>query len=83
MANWTSFVNQVKKDDIMRLALDSVEYERSRLVFKKRMALGLSQLDLAEKANVDEQIISRIEGADKGISTGYIAKVMKAIKIDK
>lgn len=46
MANWSEFINQIKKDNKMKEALESVEFERSRFIFKQRMKLGLSQVNL-------------------------------------
>ncbi|AQQ55597.1 helix-turn-helix domain-containing protein [Planococcus lenghuensis] len=62
---------------------ESPEYARSRVVFKKRMELGLSQMELAEKAQVTQKTISRIEGADEGIRESTIRKVHLALGISE
>ena len=67
----------------MKELLDNQEYKRSRLVFKHRMKLGLSQVELAERANFTQKTISRIEGADEGIRETTMKKVYEALEISE
>ncbi|SDN64283.1 helix-turn-helix domain-containing protein [Alkalicoccus daliensis] len=69
------------QNDSIKDALDSAEYRRSRIVFRRRMELGLSQTALAEKAGVTQKTISRVEGGDPGIRTSTIEKVYAALEM--
>lgn len=70
-------INELAKD-----VFNSREYTISRLIFKRRMELGLTQVDLAKKANVTQKTISRIEGADKGVRERTLIKVLQALEMD-
>lgn len=63
-------------------ALESVEYERSRIVAKKRMELGMSQIEFAKRAQVTLKTIRRVEGADQGIEESAVKKIYTALKIN-
>lgn len=82
MTSLSNFINQVKKNNpAMKTLLESQEHKRSRLVFKHRMNLGLSQTELAKRANVTQKTISRIEGADTGIRESTLEKVFEVLQI--
>lgn len=59
--------------------LNSKEYNNGRIVFKRRMELGLTQQELAILAGVTQKTVSRIEGADSGIRPSTLKKVFKAL----
>src|SRR5690625_1829926 len=70
------------KNELAKDVLNSREYKISRLIFKNRMELGLTQVELARKANVTQKTISRIEGADKGVRERTLIKVLQALEMD-
>lgn len=70
------------KNKLAKEVLNSEEYKVSRLIFKKRMEIGLTQQELAKKANVTQKTISRIEGADKGVRQSTLSKVFAALDIN-
>jgi transcriptional regulator with XRE-family HTH domain len=50
-------------------------------VREKRVRAGLSQEDLAEKANLTRNYIGQIERAEKRIHLETLAKIAKALKV--
>lgn len=79
MATLKDLRNRLIQNDSIKDVLESSEYTRSRMIFKKRMELGLSQVELAEKAGVTQKTISRIEGGDPGIRKSTISKIYTAM----
>lgn len=78
--NLDHMINKMKQaDPELTEVLESVEYKRSRIIFQKRMDLGITQSELAIKANVTQKTISRIEGADVGIRPTTLNKVYGAL----
>lgn len=83
MNNLENFKRRLlSKNKFAKEVFNSREYKISRLIFKKRMELGLTQVELARKANVTQKTISRIEGADKGGRESTLIKVLQALEID-
>lgn len=56
--------------------LNSKEYYNGRVVFQRRMELGLTQQELSFRAGVTQKTISRI---DSGIRPSTLRKVFKAL----
>ena len=81
MATLTDLRNRLMQNEEIKEALESVEYNRSRNIFKRRMELGLSQRELADKAGVTQKTISRIEGGDPGIRQTTLVKVYTALDL--
>lgn len=52
-------------------------------VFKMRMSLGFTQTELANKAQVMQKTISRIEGGDVTVTDVTRRKVLRALKQGK
>lgn len=48
---------------------------------QRRVAQGLSQEDLAERANLDRTYISMVERAARNISVGALDRVAEALEI--
>jgi len=46
------------------------------------MELGLTQVELAEKAGVTQKTVSRVEGADKGVRESTLLKVFHALGVN-
>ena len=81
MATLNDLKNRLMQNEEIKEAFESVEYNRSRNIFKRRMELGLSQRDLADKASVTQKTISRIEGGDSGIRQATLIKVYTALDL--
>lgn len=60
----------------------SKEKEFAKLVKYRRAELGLTQADLARKANVSICVVSFIENAKENVSPKSIVKVSKVLDID-
>jgi ribosome-binding protein aMBF1 (putative translation factor) len=62
------------------------EKQRLRIAYdihSARVALGLSQKTLAEKAGVTQQMLSRVENASKAnMAQGTISKIAEALGMD-
>lgn len=81
MATLNDLRNRLMQNEEIKEALESVEYSRSRTIFRRRMELGLSQRELADKADVTQKTISRIEGGDPGIRQTTLVKVYTALNL--
>ncbi|OED32359.1 hypothetical protein BHE17_07865 [Planococcus maritimus] len=81
MATLNDLRNHLMQNDEINEELESVEYDRSRIIFKRRMELGLSQKELADKTSVTQKTISRIEGGDRGIRQTTLVKVYSALNL--
>lgn len=81
MATLNDLKSRLMQNEEIKEAFESVEYNRSRNIFKRRMELGLSQRDLADKASVTQKTISRIEGGDPGIRQATLIKVYTALDL--
>lgn len=81
MATLTDLRNRLVHNDAMKEALESDEYSQSRIIFKRRMELGFSQMDLAKKAGLTQKTISRLEGGDPGIRKSTVEKVYTALNL--
>jgi len=55
--------------------------KRSELIFKYRMAVGLTQSELAQQANVTQKTISRIERGDRNVRQTTLKKVYQVLGI--
>ncbi|VEI05667.1 helix-turn-helix transcriptional regulator [Kurthia zopfii] len=56
---------------VEKSALELMAEKRSQIIFKQRMSVGLTQSQLAERANVTQKTVSRIERGDTRV---YVAK---------
>lgn len=81
MATLNDLRNRLLQNETIKEALESPEYIRSRSIFRRRMELGLSQIELAEKSGLTQKTISRIEGGDQGIRKSTIVKVYTALDL--
>lgn len=81
MATLNDLRNRLVQNEAIKEALESDEYTRSRNIFKRRMELGLSQVELAEKSGLTQKTISRIEGGDQGIRKSTVVKVYAALNL--
>lgn len=81
MATLNDLKNRLMQNEEIKEVFESVEYNRSRNIFKRRMELGLSQRDLADKASVTQKTISRIEGGDSGVRQTTLVKVYSALDL--
>lgn len=81
MATLNDLRNSLVQNAVIKEALDSDEYSQSRTIFKRRMELGFSQVDLAKKAGLTQKTISRIEGGDPGIRKSTVEKVYAALNL--
>lgn len=83
MATLNDLRGRLSQNAVIKEILETPEYVRSRVVFNRRMELGLSQVELAEKANLTQKTISRIEGGDQGIRESTIEKVYTALEMNE
>ncbi|MFC4711770.1 helix-turn-helix domain-containing protein [Planococcus dechangensis] len=81
MATLNDLRNRLIQNEEIKEALESIEYKRSRNIFKRRMELGFSQRELADKAAVTQKTICRIEGGDPGIRQTTLIKVYTALNL--
>ena len=54
----------------------------AKLIYEKRMALDLTQKDLAIKAGTTQRIISNIENAELNIGIKLLFKILRFLKLD-
>ena len=57
-------------------------YEVVKAIFKRRIELGLTQKDLAEKANTHQSRISKIESAEHDIRLSTLIQIAEALKTE-
>lgn len=81
MATLNDLRNRLVQNEVIKEALESNKYTRSRNIFKRRMELGLSQIVLAEKSDLTQKTISRIEGGDQEIRKSTIVKVYAVLNL--
>ncbi len=61
--------------------LEKMAEHRSQIIFKQRMNVGLTQSELAEKANVTQKTVSRIERGDTKVRETTLRKVYEVLGI--
>jgi transcriptional regulator with XRE-family HTH domain len=80
-------MNDLKHDTSWKEALESEDFKRSLtadLVFeaiRRRIELGLSQIDLAEKIDSTQSVISRFENLGRQPSIGFLERIAKALDL--
>jgi len=62
-------------------AVELMAEHRSQIIFKQRMNVGLTQSELAEKANVTQKTVSRIERGDTKVRETTLQKVYEVLGI--
>jgi uncharacterized phage-associated protein/DNA-binding Xre family transcriptional regulator len=76
----TKLINSVKDDpEFIQIG---EEIDIALKIKEKRLELGWTQAELALKMGVTQNVISRIESLDGGISSGTIAKFCKATGLE-
>ena len=72
-----------------RSGLHSEEYEAARrsfllgrLVYERRMELGLSQVELAERADMTQPQLSRLEGGGVTPTIPLLERLAAALEVD-
>ncbi|HEY4531800.1 MAG TPA: helix-turn-helix transcriptional regulator [Kurthia sp.] len=66
---------------VEKSALELMAEKRSQIIFKQRMAVGLTQFQLAEQANVTQKTVSRIERGDTKVRESTLQKVYEVLGI--
>lgn len=66
---------------IEKSALEIMAEKRSQIIFKQRMSIGLTQSELAERANVTQKTVSRIERGDTKVRETTLQKVYEVLGI--
>ncbi|MEK4138673.1 helix-turn-helix transcriptional regulator [Kurthia sp. FSL E2-0154] len=66
---------------VEKTALEKMAEKRSQIIFKKRMTVGLTQSQLAERANVTQKTVSRIERGDTKVRETTLQKVYTVLGI--
>ncbi|MGX9136340.1 helix-turn-helix domain-containing protein [Rummeliibacillus sp. JY-2-4R] len=61
--------------------LEIMAEKRSQIIFKQRMSVGLTQSQLAERANVTQKTVSRIERGDSKVRETTLQKVYEVLGI--
>ncbi len=61
--------------------LEVMAEKRSQIIFKQRMSVGLTQSQLAERANVTQKTVSRIERGDSKVRETTLQKVYEVLGI--
>lgn len=61
--------------------LEIMAEKRSQIIFKQRMSVGLTQSELAERANVTQKTVSRIERGDTKVRETTLQKVYEVLGI--
>ena len=54
----------------------------NKILMRKRQALGLNIRQMATKADVDASMISRLEGASRGVNMISAIKIARAYEIE-
>lgn len=72
---------QEENKEIEKSALEIMAEKRSQIIFKQRMTVGLTQSQLAEKANVTQKTVSRIERGDTKVRETTLKKVYEVLGI--
>lgn len=62
-------------------SLELMAEKRSQIIFKQRMVVGLTQSQLAERANVTQKTVSRIERGDTKVRETTLQKVYEVLGI--
>lgn len=66
---------------VEKTALEKMAEKRSQIIFKQRMTVGLTQSQLAERANVTQKTVSRIERGDTKVRETTLQKVYTVLGI--
>lgn len=66
---------------VEKKALEKMAEKRSQIIFKQRMTVGLTQSQLAERANVTQKTVSRIERGDTKVRETTLQKVYAVLGI--
>lgn len=66
---------------VEKSALELMAEKRSQIIFKQRMSVGLTQSQLAERANVTQKTVSRIERGDTKVRESTLQKVYEVLGI--
>lgn len=66
---------------VEKSALELMAEKRSQIIFKQRMTVGLTQSQLAERANVTQKTVSRIERGDTKVRETTLKKVYEVLGI--
>ncbi|RPJ95106.1 XRE family transcriptional regulator [Rummeliibacillus sp. TYF005] len=61
--------------------LEMMAEKRSQIIFKQRMSVGLTQSELAERANVTQKTVSRMERGDSKVRETTLQKVYEVLGI--
>lgn len=72
---------QEETNEIEKTALEVMAEKRSQIIFKQRMTVGLTQSQLAERANVTQKTVSRIERGDTKVRETTLKKVYEVLGI--
>lgn len=66
---------------IEKSTVEIMAEKRSQIIFKQRMSVGLTQSQLAERANVTQKTVSRIERGDTKVRETTLKKVYEVLGI--
>lgn len=72
---------QEESNVVEKSALELMAEKRSQIIFKQRMSVGLTQSQLAERANVTQKTVSRIERGDTKVRETTLKKVYEVLGI--
>ncbi|MBQ0139158.1 MAG: helix-turn-helix transcriptional regulator [Kurthia sp.] len=72
---------QEENKEIEKTAIEVMAEKRSQIIFKQRMTVGLTQSQLAERANVTQKTVSRIERGDTKVRETTLKKVYEVLGI--
>lgn len=72
---------QEEQNEQKKSPLEVMAEKRSQIIFKQRMSVGLTQSELAERANVTQKTVSRIERGDSKVRDTTLQKVYKVLGI--
>ena len=64
------------------LASDLILSELSAEILKKRVSLGLTQKDLADRFNISQSMVSKWESGDYNFTVEQLCKIAEMLKLD-
>lgn len=78
---WKEHKKKLLNDESLKKELEKLEleFELARQIIELRIEKGLTQSELAKRANTSQVVISRLENAEANPSLALIKKIFKAL----